>query len=335
MTVNADNTKPKYNLSFKRIVTRMFLTGVIGILFGIAMFPFMRTADGLLFEQRAAIGGENMMRAVALWGIYTAIVTILAFWKKRFRMVSVLLIACWFVSITGYLLLAKNNESIKRCERSTPYAVEKEFDRALDLISQRLDVENNRGYGNTRAFDWRNCIEVAYSELNTEVGSEGLFLEEDPNLQHMRILINPSYKTFDDLTISTVLMHELTHVGQYTNKIITNKNDYSEENCYFDEAQAFTGQALYLSQLNKEEVRSIVARINQDSEANPAFAILADVEHVRNDAYQACDKLRIANSLTQIQFNECVWTGTQNKLLEVVKKEPMYQEQCKNNSKVN
>ncbi len=325
----------KYNLSFKRIASRIFLTGVIGIVFGIAMIPFMRVADGLLYEQRAAIGGDNMMRAVALWGIYTAIVATLTFWKKKFRMVSVLLIVCWIISIAGYILLIQIDKPNKRCERSTPYAVEKEFDRALDLISQRLDVENNRGYGNTQAFDWRNCIEVTYSDLNTQVGSEGLFLAEDPSLQRLKIFINPSYKSFDDLTISTVLMHELTHVGQYVNATIANKSDHSEESCYIDEAQAFTGQAAYLSQLNQEEVRSIVTRINQNAKANPAFEILADVDQVRSDAHMACDKLRVANSLTDTQFNECVWTGTQNKILAIVKGTPLYQEQCKHNANLN
>lgn len=42
--------KLKYDLSFKRIVSRIIITGILGIVFGIAMIPFLRDATGLLYE---------------------------------------------------------------------------------------------------------------------------------------------------------------------------------------------------------------------------------------------------------------------------------------------
>ncbi len=323
--------KPRFNLSFRRIISRIFLTGVIGIIFGIAMFPFLRVADDLLFQQKASIGGQNMIKMVLLWGLFTTLVSLFTFWKKRFRMVSVFLIVCWIISIAFLsLILIKDSTSLS-CKRSTPYSSEKEFGRALDLIAQRLDIEKNYGTYWGNAFNYRNCIDVQYSQETKELGAEGLFIAEDPSLQDIKILMNPSYKSFDDLSIATVLIHELTHVGQYVNE----KVNKTKSDCFVSEAEAFTSQAIFLSQLNKEEVRSVYARIRENVQANPAFNILLGIEQKQAEAYKACDRLKTENNLTQTQFNECVWTGTKNKLEVEIKADPFYQEQCAHNATVN
>jgi hypothetical protein len=157
------------------------------------------------------------------------------------------------------------------------------------------------------------------------------FFAEDPSLQDLKILISPDYKTYDDLTISTILIHELTHVGQYINET-ANK---TKSDCFGSEAEAFTSQAIFLSQLNKEEVRSIYSRIRENVNANPAFAILLGIEQTQGEAYNACLTLKKANNLTDQQFNECVWTGTKNKLEVEIKADSFYQEQCKHNSLIN
>jgi hypothetical protein len=323
--------KPKFNLSIKRIISRVFLTGVIGIIFGIAMFPFMRVADGLLYQQKASIGGENIFRMIVLWGVFTAIVTIFTLWKKHFRMVSVLLIICWVISIAFGSLIFLRDKSTLDCKRSFPYVLDSEFNRALDLISQRLDIEKNYGTYWGNAFNYRNCIDVQYSQGTKTLGAEGLFIAEDPTLQDIKILMNPNYKKFDDLSIATVLIHELTHVGQNINETI-NK---TKLDCFGSEAEAFTAQAIFLSQLNQEEVRSIYSRIRENEQANPALHILLGIEEKQSEAYRACDRLKTENNLTQTQFNECVWTGTKNKLEAEIKTDPFYQEQCSHNASVN
>lgn len=329
---NEEKTKKKkFNLSFKRIVSRLFLTGVMGIIFGIAMIPFLRVADNLLFQQKAAIGSQNIIKMIVLWGLFTLIVSLFTFWKKRFRMVSVLLIICWFISIVfGGFLLMKDQSSLA-CKRATPYVLDSEFNRVLDLIAQRLDIEKNYGTYWGNAFNYRNCIDVQYSDKSKELGAEGLFFAEDPSLQDLKILISPDYKTYDDLTISTILIHELTHVGQYINETV-NK---TKSDCFGSEAEAFTSQAIFLSQLNKEEVRSIYSRIRENVNANPAFSILLGIEQTQGEAYNACLTLKKANNLTDQQFNECVWTGTKNKLEVEIKADKFYQEQCAHNATVN
>jgi hypothetical protein len=331
MSLTENTQNKRFNLSFKRVFSRIFLTGIVGIIFGIAMIPFLRVADNLFFQQKAAIGGQNIIKMIILWGLFTLIVSMFTFWKKRFRMVGVLLIICWVISIAfGGFLLMKDQSSVT-CKRATPYVLDSEFNRVLDLIAQRLDIENNYGTYWGNAFNYRNCIDVQYSEESKKLGAEGLFFAEDPSLQDLKILISPDYKTFDDLTISTILIHELTHVGQYINETV-NK---TKSDCFGSEAEAFTSQAIFLSQLNKEEVRSIYSRIRENVNANPAFAILLGIEQTQGEAYNACLTLKKANNLTDQQFNECVWTGTKNKLEVEIKADSFYQEQCKHNSSIN
>lgn len=322
--------KPKFNLSIGRLISRFLFTLLITILFGIGMFPFLRVADGLMFEQKAAIGSENMWRLVVLWGLYSFIFIIFTNWKKRFRMTGVWLIVFWILgtSIVLYIQFRDSTAQVARCKRSTPYVIPKEFERALDLIAQRLDVEKNSNSFNGMAFNYRNCLDIQYSENKSlnEV-AEGAFLSGNSDLQDLKILVKPDYKKYDDLTIATILTHELTHVGQYIYKL----QSKAKADCFDKEADAFTSQSIFLNQLNNEERRSIGARVREDISANPAFEILADVENQTTSSFNACSKLKLENNLTELQFNECVWTGTKNKLLLIVKKSPDYQKQCREN----
>lgn len=317
--------KKKYNFSPLRIVSRLFLAFVMTIIFGVAMFPFMRTADGLLYEQRAAIGAENMWRVVMLWALYTALFSFITFWKKRFRMVSVVLIVFWTLGtgLVALISIQDSNKTLSRCSRSTPYVIPNEFDRALNLIAQRLDVENNPGTFYSRAFDYRNCLDIQYSDGTASTDFEGAFVV-DSDTQKLSIILNPLYKSYDDLSIATILIHELTHVGQELQQRETGET----LECYGQEADAFTVQSIFLNQLNDEERRSIFARIREDANANPALNILLSVEEKTFESINACAQLKEANSLTDQQFNECVWTGTRNKMEDVVRESEAYQQQC-------
>ncbi len=315
----------KYNFSIKRILSRLVLTGIVTTLFFIAMFPFLRVADGLLYEQRAAIGQENMWRIVFLWALFTTLFLFVTFWKKRFRMVTVFLIVFWVIGTSLVVFLSYRDNS-DRCLRSYPYPAPKEIDRALDLIAQRLNVEEDFDTYIGKAFQFRNCLNIQYiDELAGKDNPEGIFLIDGSTLDNLQIYVKPEYQSYDDLTIATLLVHELTHVGQYINEEI---NDITVE-CIDSEAEAFTVQSVFLAQLNEEERRSIFARINEDVEKNPAFQVLLVTEEMTNESYWACDELREKNSLTELQFNECVWTGTTNKLKDVVSEDEYYEEQCR------
>ncbi len=322
-------SKPKFNLSFKRIVSRLFLTGIVGIIFGVAMFPFMTVADGLLYEQRGAIGRQNITRMVVLWGIFTLIVSLFTFWKKRFRMVSVFLIICGVISLVFVLTLGMYDANNYKCNRSSPYSIPSEFNRSLDLIAQRMGVDTTGS--NTiwqGVFNFRNCLDVQYSETNDK-NLEAYFqypLENSQaNLQGLKILVNPSYKNFDDLTLAALLAHEVVHAGQYINQVVSK----TQLSCFEKEAKAFSAQHAFIISLNDEERRSIYTRLQDDINKNPTFAILILTGQRGNEAVKACAELQKKNNLTNEQLNECSWQGLESKLLLDIKEDSYYQEQCK------
>ena len=322
-----------YNLSFKRIVSRMIITGILGIVFGIAMIPFLRDATGLLYEQRAAIGGGNMIKAIVLWGVFTTIVSMYAFWKKHLRMVSVLLIICWLISIFSYLVLGMFESNNYRCDRPNPYSMPSEFNRSLDLISQRMGVDSTGT--NTiwqTVFNYRNCLDIQYSESDdksVEAYFEYPNEKNQANLQNLKIRLNPSYKNFDDLTLATLLSHELVHAGQYINEVV-NKTSFG---CFESEANAFTAQHAFILALNEEEQRSIYTRLQDNPTKNPTIATFLLTGQRGTESAKACMELQKKNNLTEEQMNKCSWEGLENKLLLDVKEDSYYQEQCNINNK--
>lgn len=317
----------KYNFSFSRVVSRLILTFILGVSFGILMMPFLRTADGLLYPQRVAIGGENMFRAVFLWGVFTLIVALFTFWQKRFRMVSVLLLACWVLALIAVLSLMALDRNEYSCNRATAIPIPQEINRSLDLISQRMGIDNSAsGTILQSAYDYRNCLDIQYSDTDSNT-FEGYFqAEDDSNLQNLTVRINPSYKNYDDLTLATLLVHELIHVGQHINKVINIK----ETECFESEAEAFLSQSIFTSQLNDEEKRSIYTRLQQDLNINPQFNILLNTDQRVSESYEACSRLKYENNLSDIQFNECVWTDAQNRILQDVQQNEYYKSQCEN-----
>jgi len=315
----------KYNLSVARILSRIILTGFLGIIFGIAMFPFLTVADGLLYQQKVAIGEDNMIRAVALWGLFTLIVTLFTFWKKRFRMVSVLLICCWILSFMFLLVILIIGRNDYSCKRSSPMVLPQEVNRSLDLISQRMGIDvNASGTVLQSAFNFRNCLNIQYSE--TDSGEEeGYFIfDEASDLQNLQVFISPSYKNYDDLTLATLLVHELVHVGQLVNKVTME----IETECFASEAQAFVSQSIFTNQLNEEERRSIYTRLADDVDKNPIFNTTLLADQRVSESYNACLQLQKSNNLTDQQLNECTWTGAQNKIEADVRENPYYQQQC-------
>jgi len=318
----------KYNFSIKRIISRLLLTFMVGIIFGISMIPFLTDTKGLLYEQRAAIGNQNMIRMVVLWAIFTLVVSLYAFWKKHFRMVSVLLIICWFLSLAFLLVQGMFRANNYRCRRANPYPMPKEFNRSLDLIAQRMGVDETAGGTVWQSvFNFRNCLNIQYLETGDD-GPEGYFeypLElNQKNLQDLKIFVDSSYQNFDDLTLASLLSHEIVHAAQYINEVVSK----TQLTCYEKEADAFTAQHWFILSLNEEEQRSIYARLRENSAKNPTFQTIILTSQRANESTQTCTDLQKKNNLTEEQKNKCSWDGLKSKLLKDIQENPYYQEQC-------
>lgn len=330
---NKTTSHKRYDLSFKRLLSRLVLTGVIGIIFGLAMLPFMNiTSENLNFQQQAAVGDQNIIRMVLLWGVFTTIVALFTFWKKRFRMVSVLLIICWLLSIALAVVLQMFESNFYGCYRRAPYETPNEINRALDLIQQRTGVD---GSGQDTiwqtVFNYRNCLNIQYSEVDQQ-SVEGFFIypqeHTQENLDNLQIFINPSYKNYDDLTLATLLSHELIHAGQFVNEVVAQH----KLGCFEQEAAAFTAQHAFIMTLNQEEQRSIYARLREDASINPQFVILLLTGEKGEQSYQECLQLQKQANLTQEGLNACSWQGMEELLLEEIKQDPYYQMQCAANA---
>lgn len=316
----------KYDYSIKHLSVRFLLAILLTIIFAVAMLPFMTDATGLLYQQRASIGDQNMTRVVMLWWLFTILTGVITFAKKRFRLSAVILIIFGILGSGLYLTIKAYDRNAYQCNRANPYILPNEFTRSLDLISQRLGIdEYAQGTLYQTAFNFRNCINVRYAETANEiVGAEGMFLLTDPTLQNLEIIVDPRYKEYDDITISTLLIHEVTHAGQYINDIING----TEKECYDAEAEAFTAQAYFLNQLNKEEYRSVNTRVIDDITANPQFETLVQISEIQSQVYDSCINLKANGIMTDDQFNSCYWDGTKNKIREFIVSEGIYEDQC-------
>lgn len=230
---------------------------------------------------------------------------------------SVIIIATFYVHDTG--ILNSHNSSTRsanRCERTSPYQVEPEFSRALSLIIQRYQ-QGIQGY---QIKEYYNCLNIQYGDLKqSENGPEGIFFFDPAisNPNNLAVIVDNSYRSYDDLLTATLLVHEIIHAKQFYELTVDNK---PESDCYEKEVQAFLGQWLFLGFLNSEERDSIIYRSFSKNENNPALEIQKGLLTIMANASITCNK----NS-------DCVVQQIRNEVTRMVKESPHYQEQCKTN----
>ena len=193
------------------------------------------------------------------------------------------------------------------CIRNTGYNKPPEFDRAINLILQRA-----RQVSNEISIKWaneldgiKNCINIQYANSDYEMGSaEGYFsLTKNQDLEEYKITVSPRYSIKDDLITAVLLVHELTHVVDYSNFLLHN----TPVPCFEAEANAFNNQNWFLGILNSEEISSINSRYNLGGSA---------------ELRQIVD--------TYITIPRYPGNSFFDRALNFVKANPYYQEQCRN-----
>jgi hypothetical protein len=172
-------------------------------------------------------------------------------------------IAIYVVKATPSSSPQPDQQAQQACTRTSPYPMPAEFERALSLIQERMQksgkVDSN----------FHNCIDIQYANLHqlASPNTEGEFLF-DPNsssVNDLKIYVDSSYASYDDLTTAFLLSHELTHAKQFVDEAVSNKS----VSCVEKEVGAFKNQFYFLAYLNNEEAQSLISRIEKGDSNNP------------------------------------------------------------------
>ena len=212
---------------------------------------------------------------------------------------------------------SKNQNNKYSCLRTEPYKLEPEFERARSLREQR-----KKEFGETMNYDWYNCIDIKYKDLPEE---EGLFyFDKNSSIQDITIYVDTNYKSSDDVLTAILLEHEFTHVGQFINSLQTGVNTP----CYESEAKAFFAETTSLFKLSEEERKTISQKLEafdkgqyQGQKMESMLSSIRDLVLLLDKANKSCE-----NNNNSDCFNNLIY----NKLLEYVKSNEYYQQQCKN-----
>lgn len=140
------------------------------------------------------------------------------------------------------------------CTRNNMYSIPPEFIRAMSLIRQRLTEKQIP----TDFIDsYYTCLNIQYAKLDEYKNGEFAGPESDPN--NLVIRVNESLKASDDLLLSMLLFHEISHAEQYI--VYLQKNDQTIMSCLDAESNAFVKEYLYFATLNYEERLSVTSRL--------------------------------------------------------------------------
>lgn len=170
----------------------------------------------------------------------------------------------------------KDKEQNVICNRTAPYDMPPEFQRALSLIIQRYSKKPDPNFETYKKMV--NCVNIQYSDIHsTKETTEGYFVfdVEHSSPDQLNIYVDNTYSNYDDLTTAFLLSHELTHALQYVGEVVYDK----KLSCVDKETQAFEQQLFFQSYLNEEESKSIVARAEKADNNNPqlrGFVALID-----------------------------------------------------------
>lgn len=224
---------------------------------------------------------------------------------------------------------AKQETTPAKCTRTTPYPKLPEFERALSLINQRV----SQYYTNPQDKGFGNCLNIQYSDLKRfGDNAEGIFVLDrsvsSPN--NLMIYVDNSYRNNDDVLTAILLVHEITHVGQYYDYLV---NDKSLKPCMEQEIEAFQTQFEFLKTLNEEERNSIFGRLNiwtmgsyiasdpNKQLTNPALINLSQMVAIFLNAAKYRCKMEPT----------CTLNLTAQGIRDMVEKSPEYKKQCNMN----
>jgi hypothetical protein len=175
------------------------------------------------------------------------------------------------------------------CIRDVGYEKPPEFNRAMDLIIQRLSQTGDQNSHNFSNYlnSIKNCINIQYANSDSDMNNaEGYFSlnKNNQNLEEYDITVSPRYSIKDDLITAVLLDHEITHVIDYSDYLMSGNSIP----CYELEARAFGNQNWFLVTLNLEEKKSLLTRLtyNPSEELRQIFDVYNTIPKYPGNTYQ-------------------------------------------------
>jgi len=282
-----------YSGNSQGFLTIEFATTVVVVIFGILSFIkfILKIEKAIKIKHSRIIGG---------------FFSILAFIFSLGIGIGVLAFALYILPKPDNNSQPNNNV---HCNRKEPYLNPPEFERARSLRVQRLEES---GLSVDKSF--YNCIDIQYADLKNTNKAEGVFLfDPNSNIEDMKIYVDNSYHSYDDLLTAILLSHEMTHVSQFVNY----KKTSIKQDCYKSEIAAFYSEIVFFSRLNHEEKRSIASRLAIYPDSNSAYTGFTTLLDYYNKAIRDCN-----------DKNPCTADTVGSLITNMVKESSFYKNQC-------
>ena len=234
--------------------------------------------------------------------------------KKKFAFNRYLLVAITiFLAALGTILLKNNSktessrEEVENqiqnetnserliCDRTTRLENEPSIDRALSLISERMEYSSGKDPFPPQLI---NCIKVEVKNIKNETGAEGYFdsSNEDIKSNYFPIVIDDWGNFFaDDLSTALLLVHEITHVQQYIDRYnfgaepayadspLKILSKMTKSKCLDNEVFAYKNQLFFTLKLKEEEQKSLNYRVMADEHPIPQIELLSSLQSAFQD----------------------------------------------------
>ena len=151
------NSKNKEKHTFAYLVGNLIISGLLAtflsVIFFFIMIPFMQTADGQSFTEKAKIGGINMWRIVIMYGLLTSLITYFCFSKKIYKSLAVILMFFWLSGSIFVFYINSSGKEISFNETSSTNFIASRNSCNKELVLQQTKgcilrvLRNDGGHG--------------------------------------------------------------------------------------------------------------------------------------------------------------------------------------------
>lgn len=242
--------------------------------------------------------------------------------NKGFTKLEIILVGVILLIAIGLVVKSRISnpaESVKQnptkdtglCRRTTTYDNPPELARSLSLVSERWNAASGAPTGKG---SMKNCLHLIYKDHSEMNDAEGFFsFDKNSSPNDIRIYIDSTYKSYDDILSASLLKHEVIHATIYYMAL----EGTPPPSCIENEVDAFYSQLVFLVNLNPEEWKSITYRLAQNPHLNSAYEMTNYLLLLNKAGDDKC-----AND------SSCWTTYVKNELTNWVSSNPYYQKEC-------